>query len=58
MNSSGQVGQMSGYVSRVTTRDSIRRRLGDMDTQIDAIEAMASNMEQDFRSTKLVSAFT
>ena len=41
---------------KMHTRDSIRRRLGTMDTQIDAIEAMANNMEDEFRSTHVVSA--
>ena len=45
---------MAGAHQRSTSRDDIRRRLGAMDSQIDAIESMAANMESDFRSTKLV----
>ena len=40
---------------KMHTRDSIRRRLGTMDTQIDAIETMANNIQDEFRSTRVVS---
>ena len=39
---------------RSRQRDGIRRRLGDMDSQIHAIESMAANMDHDFRSARTV----
>ena len=40
--------------SRGRTKDSIRRRLQDMNEQFESIHQMSSNMEHDFKNTKLV----
>ena len=45
-----------GYLQR--TKVGIRRRLTDMNEQISAIDKMSSNMEAEFRDTRLVGAFS
>ena len=45
-----------GYLQR--TKVGIRRRLTDMNEQISAIDKMSSNMEAEFRDTRLVRAFS
>ena len=39
---------------RGKTKDAIRRRLQDMNEQFESIHQMSSNMEHDFKNTKLV----